>query len=110
MQYEKRRLATVEISDAGYICAPAVGVITKATHVVKTYKVVYTTIGYAIEAVEDALHVSFLPLDLILFGQPIPANTDGRFSSWSNIMTLLIIYRLSLIRSLYLVLSSKNNP
>ena len=24
-------------------------------------------------------------LDLALFGQPVPANKDGRFSSWPNI-------------------------
>ena len=41
------------------------------------------------EAVEDASHVPFLPLDLVLFGQPIPANKDGRFSSWSNITDII---------------------
>jgi hypothetical protein len=41
------------------------------------------------EAVEDASHVPFLPLDLVLFGQPVPANKDGRFSSWSNITDIV---------------------
>ena len=37
------------------------------------------------EAVEDASQIPFLPFDLALFGQPISANKDSRFSSWSNI-------------------------
>lgn len=89
MQYGKRRLATVVIGGATYICAPAVAVITNATRVVKCCKLVYTTVGYVMEAVEDASHVPFLPLDLVLFGQPIPANKDGRFSSWSNITDII---------------------
>ena len=89
VQYGKRRLATVVIGGATYICAPAVVVITNATRVVKSCKVVYTCIGYAMEAVEDASHVPFLPLDLALFGQPVPANKEGRFSSWSNITDII---------------------
>lgn len=85
VQYGKRRLATVVIGGATYVCAPAVAVITNATRVVKSCQMVYTTIGYIVEAAEDASHVPFLPLDFILFGQPVPANKDGRFSSWSNI-------------------------
>jgi len=89
VQYGKRRLATVVISGATYICAPAVAVITNATRVVKSCKLVYTSVGYVIEAIEDASQVPFLPLDLALFGQPIPANKDGRFSSWSNITDII---------------------
>ena len=64
VQYGKRRLAVVVISGASYICAPAVAVITNATRVVKSCKVVYTSVGYVMEAVEDASHIPFLPLDL----------------------------------------------
>lgn len=89
VQYGKRRLATVVIGCATYICAPAVAVITNATRVVKSCKVVYTSVGYVMEALEDASHVPFLPLDLILFGQPVAANQDGRFSSWSKITDII---------------------
>ena len=41
------------------------------------------------EACEDASHIPFLPLDLALIGQPIPANKDGRFCSWSNITDIV---------------------
>ena len=89
VQYGKRRLATVVIGSATYICAPAVAVITNATRVVKSCQIVYTSIGYVMEAVEDASHVPFLPLDLVFFGQLVPANKDGRFSSWSNITDII---------------------
>ena len=89
VQYGKRRLATVVIGGASYICAPAVAVITNATRVMKSCKVVYTSVGYVMEAVEDASHVPFLPLDLALFGQPVPANKDSRYSSWSNITDII---------------------
>ena len=91
LQYGKRRLASIVIGGATYVCAPAVAVITNATRVVKSCKLVYTSVGYVMEAVEDASHVPFLPLDLVLFGQPVP----GRFSSWSNITD--IIYNLPTI-------------
>jgi len=81
VQYGKRRLATVVVGAATYVSALAVAVITNATRVVRSCKLVYTTIGYVIEAGEDASHVPFLPIDFVLFGQPIPANKEGRFSS-----------------------------
>lgn len=89
VQYGKRRLATVVIGAATYISVPAVVVLTNATRVVKSCKVVYTSVGYIMEAVEDPSHIPFLPLDLVLFGQPVPANKDGRFSSWSNITDII---------------------
>jgi hypothetical protein len=89
VQYGKRRLAVAVISCASYICAPAVTVLTNATKVVTTCKVVYTTLGYAAETLEDASQISFLPLDIVLFGQPIPANLEGRYSSWSNLTDLI---------------------
>ena len=55
----------------------------------KSCKVIYTSIGYVMEAMEDASHIPFLPLDLALFGQAVPANKDGRFSSWSNITDII---------------------
>ena len=84
VQYGKRRLATVVIIGATYFCAPGVALITNLTRVVKSCKVIYTTIGYAMEAAEDLSHIPFVVLDFALFGQPIPANKDGRFSSWQN--------------------------
>ena len=89
VEYGKRRLATVVVVACSYVAAPAIAVITNSTRVVKTCKVIYTTIGYVLEACEDASQVTFLPLDLLLFGQPIPANKGGRYSSWSDMKDLI---------------------
>ena len=89
VQYGKRRIATVVIGFTTYVWTPAVAIITNATNVVKSSKFVYTVVGYVMEAVEDASHVPFLPLDFALFGQSILANQDSRFSSWSNITNII---------------------
>lgn len=89
VQYGKRRIAIVVIGSASYICAPAIAIITNATKVVRTSKLFYTTIGYVAEALEEASHVPFLPIDVLLFGQPVPANIEKRFSSWSNMTDLI---------------------
>ena len=89
VQYGKRRLAAAVIGGAMYVCAPAVSVITNATKVVKTCKIVYTSVGYVIEAFEDASHVPSLPIDLILFGQFLNPCPSHRFSSWSNVTDII---------------------
>jgi hypothetical protein len=89
VQYGKRRIAVAVICMSSYISAPALAVITNATRVVKGCKLAYVSIGYMMEVLEDASQVPFLPLDLGLFGQLIPANTDGRFSSWDNIEDII---------------------
>lgn len=89
VQYGKERLATAVIAGASYVCAPAVAVLTNATRVVKSCKVVYTTVGAAMELIEDTSHIAFIPLDSLLFGQLIPANKKGRYSTWSNITDII---------------------
>ena len=85
VQYGKRRIALAVIGTASYVCAPAMAVITNATKVVKSCKLVYTSVGYVFEAIEDASQVPFLPIDIIVFGQPIPANKAGRFTRWEEV-------------------------
>lgn len=80
IQYGKRRLAVLCIGACTYVCAPALAVITNATKVVNASKAVYTTIGYIGEALEDIGTLWCLPIDLALFGQPIPTGESSRFS------------------------------
>lgn len=91
--YGKRRFASTVIGGATYVCATAVAVITNATRVVRSCKLVYTSVGYAMEAAEDASCLPFLPLDLVLFGQPVPANKDRRLLLGLTLQTILIIYQ-----------------
>lgn len=85
VQYSKRRFATVVLTGAAHVCAPAIAVITNATKVVKTCKIVYTTTGYIFEACEDLGTLMFLLLDLALFGQPIPTGKSKRFANWDEV-------------------------
>jgi hypothetical protein len=85
----KRRLSIALITVSTYVCAPAVASLTNATRVIKCCQLVYTSVGYVMESFEDASTATFLPLDFIIFGQPIPSNLAGRYSSWSNITDLI---------------------
>jgi hypothetical protein len=91
VQYGKRKLSAIIISGCAYISAPAVAVLTNATRVVRTCQIVFVSIGYVAEAIEDASQVPFLPVDMIIFGQSISTMKPGRFSnnSWSNITDLI---------------------
>ena len=80
MQHNKSRVATVEIDDIAYIYLAPITVIMNETRVIKYYKVVHINLSYIIEAFEDASHIPFLPLDLALFNQLVPANKNGHFS------------------------------
>lgn len=79
VQYGKRRLAVVVVGLSTYICAPAITVITNSTKIVKVCKRVHTTVSYVAEAGEDMSNLSFLPLDMLIFGQPILIDKKGRF-------------------------------
>lgn len=85
VQYGKRRLATAVVGFASYVCSPAIAVITNTTRIVKTSKVVYTTVGCVAESFEDASQATFIPLDFVLFGQIIPANKADRYTNWGNV-------------------------
>jgi len=80
VRHNKNRVATVEIDDITYIYLAPIAVIMNETHVIKYYKVVHINLSYIIEAFEDASHIPFLPLDLVLFGQLVPTNKNGHFS------------------------------
>jgi hypothetical protein len=85
----KKRLSMAIISSAFYVSAPCVLLITNATKVVKLCKITYTGIGYVGEVLEDSSHIPFLLVDFLVFGQPIKALEDRRYSKWSNITDLI---------------------
>lgn len=80
VQYGKRGLAGVVVSASVYICAPAISVLTNSTKIVKVCKRADTTVSYIAEAGEDMSNLSFFPLDMMIFGQPIPIDKKGRFN------------------------------
>ena len=79
LQYGKRKLAIVVLGVCGWVSAPAVAVFTNATVIVNTAKRVHCGISYLAECAEDCSNLAFLPIDLAIFGQPIPIGSNNRF-------------------------------
>jgi hypothetical protein len=89
VQYGKRRVVGVFLTGVTYICAPAIAVLTNATRVVRCCKIVFNVVGWGLEAAEDVGTLVFLPVDLVLFGQPIPTGKSNRFSEWDRIEDII---------------------
>jgi len=84
IDYGKRKFAAVCINAGAYILSPAIVVFTNATKIVKISKSIHSTAAFCFECVEDLTNLAFLPLDLALFGQPIPIGKANRFNLFDN--------------------------
>jgi hypothetical protein len=84
IDYTKRKLAAVCINAGAYILSPAVVVFTNASKLVNISKSIHSTAAFCFECVEDSTNLAFIPLDLALFGQPIPVGPSNRFNLFSN--------------------------
>jgi len=84
INYGKRKLAAVCINAGAYIFSPAVVVFTNASKIVNISKSVHSSAAFCFECVEDSTNLAFLPLDLALFGQPIPIGASNRFNLFGN--------------------------
>ena len=80
IDYGKRKFAAVCITAGTYILSPAVVVFTNATKIVNISKAAHSTAAFCFECVEDSTNLAFLPIDLVLFGQPIPVGASNRFN------------------------------
>ena len=89
IDYGKRKLAAVCINAGAYIVSPAVVIFTNASKIVKISKRVHSTAAFCFECVEDSTNLAFVPLDLALFGQPIPIGASNRFNLFGNHTDLL---------------------
>lgn len=84
IDYGKRKLALVCINAGAYIISPAVVVFTNASKVVNISKSVHSCAAFCFECAEDSTNLAFLPIDLALFGQPIPIGASSRFNLFAN--------------------------
>jgi len=84
IDYGKRKLAAVCINAGAYIISSAVVVFTNVSKVVNISKSIHSTASFCFECVEDSTNLAFLPLDIALFGQPIPVGAPNRFNLFSN--------------------------
>jgi hypothetical protein len=80
IDYGKRKFAAVCINAGAYILSPALVVFTNATKIVNISKTVHSTAAFCFECIEDSTNLAFLPIDLVLFGQPIPVGASNRFN------------------------------
>lgn len=80
IDYGKRKFAAVCINAGAYILSPAIVVFTNATKIVNILKTVHSTAAFCFECVEDSTNLAFLPIDLLLFGQPIPVGAPNHFN------------------------------
>lgn len=84
IQYGKRKFAAAVINGAIYVCTPAVVVFTNETRVIGWSKRAHTVSAYVFECMEDTTNLAFLPIDMVLFGQPIPMGDENRFNLLGN--------------------------
>jgi len=84
IDYGKRKFAAICINTCGYIISPAVIVFTNASKIVNISKSIHSTASFCFECVEDSTNLAFVPLDIALFGQPIPVGAPNRFNLFSN--------------------------
>jgi hypothetical protein len=84
IDYAKRKFAAVCINAGAYIFSPAVVVFTNGSKFVNISKSIHSNASFCFECVEDSTNLAFLPLDIGLFGQPIPVGAPNRFNLFSN--------------------------
>ncbi len=84
IDYGKRKFAAICINAGAYIISPAMVVFTNATKIVKISKRVHSAASFCFECVEDSTNLAFLPIDMALFGQPIPIGTSDRFNLFKD--------------------------
>ena len=82
--YGKRKFAAVCINAGAYVLTPAVVVFTNASKIVNISKSIHSTAAFCFECGEDSSNLAFLPIDLALFGQPIPIGASNRFNLFGN--------------------------
>lgn len=83
IDYGKRKFAAVCINAGAYTLSPAVVVFTNASKTVNISKSIHSTASFCFECIEDSTNIAFLPIDIALFGQPIPVGGPKRFNLFS---------------------------
>jgi hypothetical protein len=85
VQYGKRKFAAVCLAGCAHISAPAILIFTNATKVVNITSHIHSFTSFVFESLEDTSNLTFLPIDMILFGQPIPVGDENRFNILNNV-------------------------
>ena len=84
IDYGKRKFAALCLNTGASIFSLAVVVFTNASKLGNASKSIHSAAAFCLECVEDSSNLVFLPIDLALFGQPIPIGAPNRFNLLSN--------------------------
>ena len=84
INYGKRKFAAVTINACAYMVSRTSVVFTNASKIVNILKSIHSTAAFCFECVEDSTNLAFLPIDMALFGQPIPIGASNRFNLFSS--------------------------
>lgn len=79
----RQKAAAVASVMMGWVGGPILISFTNGTKFVKTAKTIHTAAAFVMEISEDTANLSYLPIDFLFFGQPIPIGDTNRF----NILT-----------------------
>ena len=85
----RKKLAGAGLIVVGWVGGPLAIGFTNGTKIVQTAKAVHTAAAFMIEVVEDSANLSYLALDMLFFGQPIPMGENNRFNILTNITDFL---------------------
>jgi TM2 domain-containing membrane protein YozV len=81
----RQKAASVATIVIAWLGGPVAIGFTNATKVVRIAKGVHTAASFILELGEDSANLSYLPLDLIFFGQPIAVDVRNRFNVLINV-------------------------
>lgn len=84
-RYGKKKLAIVCLSARVWAVAPFMTLITNSSRIINATTRIHSLISFGAECLEDSGNLVFLPVDLALFGQPIPIGEENCFNIMKNI-------------------------
>ncbi len=79
------KLGSVIIGGVAYICPPAISFITNSTTIINGTRRVHSAVAFVLECADDLGGLAYLPLDMAIFGQPIPMGDSDRFNWFKDV-------------------------
>jgi hypothetical protein len=76
----RRKIAALATVGITWVGGPVVMCFTNATKAVRFAKGIHGVASFTLEVLDDTSNITTLPLDLILFGQPVPMGAPNRFN------------------------------
>jgi hypothetical protein len=87
--YARRKVGYAIISGVSWVAGPIAPMITNSTKVIKVLRIAHSCVSVGFEVFEDMSCAWMFPIDLAVFGQPIPIGNEGRFNIMSKSLDVL---------------------